>query len=447
MDTHETVDVEMGPGMDLVISLLAFVVLILAILALERKVSAATVPPEVPPLELVDPIDPEALRGEISDLNGELARVRGEMSALHAEQEGTQNALNDARGALADAQGELAEARGRLAEQSATNGALETEIGQAREEIDDLKGQIAAGTEGARERQAQIEAETAAEIERLGAQLNEALELLAAANLESEGVEARLAGENEELLGKLFEERARAEIAEEQAGAAAINEEKLKDQLGLVEDEKKELLAVAGQLQKLLDAANEALREKERRIEVELSDSSDLRIFEQGKATLTPAGREALYGRLVPSLFLAVTNGKPNVLRVAGHASPERMGRGLRAGVDNNLQLSAERSLTIAYELASLGVPMRCIAVEGHGRARSPTLGKYLRSDVDLDRFDEAFARFTTEQKSDLAQQFPAERRVEVLVTTEKEGQCSSRLLSEGLLGANTEARRRLSNP
>ena len=90
---------------------------------------------------------------------------------------------------------------------------------------------------------------------------------------------------------------------------------------------------------------------------------------------------------------------------------------------------------------------MRCIAVEGHGRARSPTLGKYLRSDVDLDRFDEAFGRFTAEQKSKLARQFPAERRVEVLVTTEKEGQCSARLLSEQLLSANTEARRRLSNP
>lgn len=50
--------------------------------------------------------------------------------------------------------------------------------------------------------------------------------------------------------------------------------------------------------------------------------------------------------------------------------------------------------------------------------------------------------------QSNRSQTWPSgSRRVEVLVTAEKEGQCSARLLSGGLLSAKTEARRRLSNP
>ncbi len=197
-------------------------------------------------------------------------------------------------------------------------------------------------------------------------------------------------------------------------------------------------------LQSLLEEARAQLAENNRRMSVELSDRGDVSIFEQGKATLTAEGRSRLY-RLLPDLSRAVTVGRPNVLRVAGHASPERMVQGIRRGFDNNLQLSAERSLTIAYEFASLGVSLRCISIEGHGRSRSPTL-KAIDEDQRLEGFDSQYRSLNAFNKRRFLRQVAVERRVEVLVTREADGQCSHHLLRSGVQAANQEASRRLNN-
>lgn len=435
MDNTDSADIEMGPGMDLVISLLAFVVVILTLLAIERKAEVASQAlgsaniVSIPAEEYQEfQSSQDISEGRIVEVENDLARSQAEANA----------ARDDARAA-----------------------GIARDLAQS--EVDALRAEITASANAAIDLGKQSdflsrrEGELTKRLDELGRSLNTALASLAQKERALNGQTERtnkLVEENELLAQKLAVKVLNKESASN-AGQQSISEvDNLKRALerqqsenaALLEDANAQLSAFdsrIAQLQQLLDAANEQLRLQERRIAVNLNDSSDLEVFEQGKANLTPRGRIEMY-RLLPGLLNNMALQKTNVVRVAGHASPERMARGIRRGFDNHLQLSAERALTIAYELASLGVPMRCIAIEGYGRSRSATLQNFLQGSLDLDSFDNIYSKVDSTQRLFWRRSFPKERRVEILATFEKDGQCSYQLLLNGFRKAVTEARSRV---
>lgn len=417
MNDSEVNDVEMGPGMDLVVSILAFVILVLAILALERKVSNASTAAEAPSAAAIEAPDSqeENLR--------EIGRLTLLLSSTHEE-------LKYAREGLVGVEEELVE-------KDKANALLTDNLAEAQQRTSALERKLAQQSEIAAESLMALEKEKADEIAQLGRELNKALELLTETNKKAEGQSLQL----EDFVSRIASaEDKQAKLADQLQQAREKNQ-KLSETTGA---EVSSLNQQVQALQSLLDEARSQLLENRRRIPVELSDSGDLRIFEAGKASLTTEGRRRLY-QLMPELTRAIALGQPNVLRVAGHASPERMAKGIRQGFDNNLQLSAERSLTIAYELASLGFSLRCISIEGHGRSRSPTL-KGVHADLGFENFDIEYEKQSRRTKQQFLQRVAPERRVEVLVTREREGQCSHALLVSGAQRASAEARSFLSS-
>lgn len=438
MSDADANDVEMGPGMDLVVSILAFVILVLAILALERKISNANSEGNARiPTAIEKSASEVANLYEIERLTGILATTNRELEQAQERLTSAGNELKRVEILLGEKDKQLVEALDELVEKDKANAFIAENLTHAQGSVQALEGKLGPWSEAAAATVAELDKEKTDEIARLGSELNEALALLAETSRTSDGQTSQIddlisqltevEDEKARLVGQLTKERAENEQLSETAGAKVNS---LNQQVQT--------------LQGLLDKARAQLIENRRRIPVELSDKGDLEIFEQGKATLTAAGRVRLY-QLLPKIGLALTQGEPNAIRVAGHASPERMARGVRQGFDNNLQLSAERSLTIAYELASLGVPLRCITTEGHGRSRSPTLGR-INGDLRLEAFDVEFEKQTEAVKRQFLQSVAGERRVEVLVTRESEGQCWHSLLRAGVLQAVTEARSRLSN-
>lgn len=438
MSDADVNDVEMGPGMDLVVSLLAFVILVLAILALEQKVGNANSEANARLPTAIEKPDPEGANlQEIERLTRILATTNRELEQARNKFIGAGNELKRVEILLGEKDKQLIEALDELVEKDKANAFLAENLTHSQGSVEALEEKLGTQSEAAATTVAKLDKEKTDELTRLGSELNKALALLAETNRKSDGQTSQLdefisqltevEDEKAQLVGQLTKEREENEQLSETAGAKV---DSLNQQVQT--------------LQGLLDEARAQLIENRRRIPVELSDKGDLEIFEQGKATLTAAGRARLY-QLLPKISLALTQGEPNVIRVAGHASPERMARGVRQGFDNNLQLSAERSLTIAYELASLGVPLRCITTEGHGRSRSPTLGR-INGNLSLEGFDVEFEKQTEDFRRQFLQSVAGERRVEVLVTRESEGQCWHSLLKAGVLQAGTEARSRLSN-
>ena len=417
MNDSEVNDVEMGPGMDLVVSILAFVILVLAILALERKVSNASTAAEAPSAAAIEAPDPQE----------ENLREIGQLTLLLSS---TNEELKYAREGLVGVEEELVE-------KDKANALLTDNLAEAQQRTSALERKLAQQSEIAAKSLMALEKEKADEIAQLGRELNKALELLTETNKKAEGQSLQL----EDFVSRIASaEDKQAKLADQLQQAREKNQ-KLSETTGA---EVSSLNQQVQALQSLLDEARSQLLENRRRIPVELSDSGDLRIFEAGKASLTTEGRRRLY-QLMPELTRAIALGQPNVLRVAGHASPERMAKGIRQGFDNNLQLSAERSLTIAYELASLGFSLRCISMEGHGRSRSPTL-KGVHADLGFENFDIEYEKQSRRTKQQFLQRVAPERRVEVLVTREREGQCSHALLVSGAQRASAEARSFLSS-
>lgn len=438
MNDSEVDDVEMGPGMDLVVSILAFVILVLAILALERKASNASFAAETPSPTAVEETDSkgeklreiERLTSLLSTTNEELKHAREGLISVEEE-------LKLAKAALREKEKELVTFSGEFVEKDKANSLLTDDLAQAQKRTNTLEGKLAQQSEAAAASIAILEKEKADEVARLGRELSKALALLAETNKKSEGQFLEL----EDLVSKIAAAEDKQATIANQLQKAREENQKLSEATGAKVNSLSQQIQA---LQRLLDEARSQLLENRRRIPVELSDSGDLRIFEAGKASLTTEGRIRLY-QLIPELTRAIALGQPNVLRVAGHASPERMAKGIRQGFDNNLQLSAERSLTIAYELTSLGFSLRCISIEGHGRSRSPTL-KGVHADFGFENFDIEFEKQRKSTKQQFLQRVARERRVEVLVTRESEGQCSHALLVSGAQRASTEARNKLSN-
>lgn len=392
MNDADVSDVEMGPGMDLVISILAFVMLVLAVLALERKISNANSEAKPQSSEVTEKTDSQAAnKREIERLNFLVKAQNEEIKNANEEKIQAEEKLKNANTLLDINDRDLKFYSKKISEKDGKNAVLTENLAISRRRAEILEKKVKA---------------VALTLSILRKEKAEAISLLAY-----------------------------------QLRQANDKNKKITDDT----DEKVESLNQKIQsLQNLLNETNAQLQENSRRIPVELSDSGDLRIFESGKASLTAEGRSRFY-RLIPELKRAIDSNQPNVLRVAGHASPERAVKRGRLNFDNNLQLSAERSLTIAYELASLGVSLRCISIEGHGRSRSPTL-KDIHADFGLKGFDIAFAKQNDQLKQRFLRNVAGERRVEVLVTREKEGQCSHKLLTSGVNRADLEARNRLNS-
>lgn len=439
MNDSEVNDVEMGPGMDLVVSILAFVILVLAILALERKMNnAESEALPAPPKIIQEPDTRNKVPFEIDKLNALIASNSAKLEQASTALLLAEDKLKSFEALLAEKDKQLVQAIEELVEKDKANSLLMDDLTQTQKHTEALKEQLGDQNAFSAASLADREKKNADEILRLGDELTNALALLAATNKKSQEKSLRL----DEFVSKMTEvEDEKAQLSDQLRKARQQNQKLSKASGAKVQSLSQQIQSLEG----LLKEAEAQLRENRRRMRVELRDRGDLEIFDQGKATLTARGRVQLYGRLIPSLRSAVATGQPNVLRVAGHASPERMARGIRVGFDNNLQLSAERSLTIAYELASLGVSLRCISVEGHGRSRSPAL-KLVSPDLGLKEFDAHYDAQNAATKRQFLQRVAQERRVVVLVTREADGQCSPSLLKFGIENANVEARKRLNN-
>lgn len=411
-------DGEMGPGMDLVISMLAFVVMLLAILAIERNLRSKADP--VP-----DPADIAEPSGQIgTELSDMTARLGAALSALDDATVERDEAQADAANLQATVEQRDQDVARLQAIIDATQTGNDTTIGK-------LAGDLATTQEELQEKTAQAQALT-----QEGIALQEALvgsrAQTRSAQVDLRDAEAALVAAKEEggLLGsQLVTATARiAQLVTEVDGLNGTIAQLTTDHALAMETQ------IAANL--VLQEENERLQaalpdpdtpDVQNNVPIVLSDTANLRIFEAGSAKLTAQGEDRLE-RIVQRILRAVRrDADVNTLRIAGYASPESYGGQAPYGnLDGNLRLSTDRALTIAHELGVLGVPLHCIVIEGLGRGRS-VVGQQVTD--NLNQFDRRLSALPQSQQDALVQQFPGERRVEVLTTVEPDSQCSNRTL------------------
>ena len=258
------------------------------------------------------------------------------------------------------------------------------------------------------------------ELARLIAQINSLNDQLGLAQAENESLsaqilslEATIEDKNEELAGLA------AALAGSQAAVAATAEE-LEAEKALSEEQRSEIATLNAQiaalrrqlasLQEALEAAEAKDREQQAQIEnlsqrlnaalarkvqelqevrsrffealrAALGDRTDVKVvgdrfifesdilFGSCSATLGEAGKVEL-DKLAVAL-LDIQDDIPTevnwVLRVDGHADPSPLGPGCRALFDSNLDLSAQRAISVVQHLIGRGVPERRLLATGSG--------------------------------------------------------------------------------
>ena len=92
-------------------------------------------------------------------------------------------------------------------------------------------------------------------------------------------------------------------------------------------------------------------------------------LFGSCSSTLGEAGKVEL--RKLGAALIDIQNDLPSdlawVLRVDGHADAARLGPGCRQFFDSNLELSAQRAISVVEFLTSNGVPARRLLATGAG--------------------------------------------------------------------------------
>jgi outer membrane protein OmpA-like peptidoglycan-associated protein len=437
--------------MDLVISLLAFVVLVLAILALERKASTEMVSLKAI-TEVKDPIQEPAATKETS-----IPGLKAEIAALLARQEALETQIaqdaTDAQSKEATihasrllryvAERDLLELR---ASQEEEIQAAVLSFSKANEEQSESYAALQENNKTLKTDQETLEAQHEATLSRLAisesraGQLQDQIATLSGTIASLRAQNASLSGEVVALADET--DKPRKEIDRLQQQLDATNREH-EDILAAKNQELSDMATQIAALQQQIEGPEGQAQLQENRVPIKLNDSGDLKIFEPGKAVLTAAGRQKLYS-LIPSMLTTINRSPTNVVRIAGHASPEPMEIVEGSRLDRNLLLSAERALVIAYELAALGVPIRCIAIESYGRGRSPTLSNF-PGDMALSVYDaQVYSGIPKAQRTEIISLWAKERRVEIMATLEENGQCSPAFLQRGMERAFVEANKAL---
>lgn len=173
-----------------------------------------------------------------------------------------------------------------------------------------------------------------------------------------------------------------------------------------------------------------------------------LSIFARNKAKLEPKDVPLLKNELYP-LYLAVTDKRANIIRIHGHASPEPRRVGASQQLDHNMDLSVERSLAISHALHRLGIPYRCMVVEGYGRNQSPFLNSYLKMNaMSIEDWDRMYLRgYDTSLSAEdrdkvrakLEKLYQRDRRVNLVATYEPDALCTVDELADSLFEAVTQ--------
>jgi outer membrane protein OmpA-like peptidoglycan-associated protein len=388
-ESDEQNDGEMGPGIDLVMSILAFVVMLLAILANEDRIQLAELRSALPAAS-VAPSTAAHLEADVIEVAAR-ADLERQLDTIKSDLDSSQELASK----LSHRNTELEEKTGALivAELIQKNRIAELEVLLKNDDQEE-----------------RLRAALSEQLATKEEELNEALSALTLAESETE----QLLADATEKLARLEEEN------------QSLNKE--------ISDNEAEIAA-----------AENLLNVQKNRIAITLNDEQELKIFEVGKSELTTLGRRKLYS-LLPHLKHEVITKRSNVLRIAGYASPEYSSGGSDLGdLDRNLALSSERALTIAHELARLGISLRCIAIEAYGRSRSEIAKAMLRPNQDLEAFDEHYRPLSNAEKQRLEASFDKERRVEILTTYEEGGQCAPNWLALQVGRASAVAESQLS--
>lgn len=169
---------------------------------------------------------------------------------------------------------------------------------------------------------------------------------------------------------------------------------------------------------------------KRNKILYTIQESDSYRKFEKGKAELTTMAKKEIKNNLkVINQAFGKNNKEANQIDVVGYASAEpflRVGGGYVK--DKNLNLSADRAISVAHYLASLGIPYECISTRGVGRSRSSVLQKWLRQDKrrTLQQWDSRWFGGNKElMKKKYESKLNKERRIEIRAVYDKESSCN----------------------
>ena len=258
------------------------------------------------------------------------------------------------------------------------------------------------------------------ELARLTARINELAEQLGLAQSEKDALKAQILALETTITEKDKELVAATAAAAAAAAAVAASAEELKAEKALTEAQKSELATLNAQLAALrrqLQSLQEALdaaeaKDKEQNAQIEnlsqrlnaalarkvqelqevrsrffealreaLGDRTDVKVvgdrfifesdilFPPCSATISEAGKLEL-DKLAAAL-LEIRGKIPAevdwVLRVDGHADATPLGPGCRALFDSNLDLSAQRAISVVEHLKTKGVPGRRLMATGSG--------------------------------------------------------------------------------
>ncbi len=260
------------------------------------------------------------------------------------------------------------------------------------------------------------------ELARLTARINELAEQLGLAQSEADDLRRQVLSLEDTISAKEDEIAALGASLAASAAAVAASAEELEAEKALTEDQKSEIATLNAQLaalrkqlaslQEALDAAeakdleqqaqienlsqrlNAALARKVQELQEvrsrffealreALGDRTDIKVvgdrfifesdilFGSCSATLGEAGKVEL-GKLASAL-LDIQDDIPGevnwVLRVDGHADAAPLGPSCRARFDSNLDLSAQRAISVVNFLRERGVPTRRLLATGSGSA------------------------------------------------------------------------------
>ncbi|TQF67554.1 OmpA family protein [Pseudoalteromonas luteoviolacea] len=174
---------------------------------------------------------------------------------------------------------------------------------------------------------------------------------------------------------------------------------------------------------------------------LELHEST-FAIFEKNQARVNNEDLQRLKAELQP-LYENVVSDNANVIRIHGYASPEPRFSGADKSLDSNMDLSVDRSLAILHALYKLGVPYKCMVVEGYGRNRSRFLSNYLsQRDMTIKQWDTMYLQgfddslLPAEKERLLSQlevMYQQDRRVDLIAAIEANSPCSPTQLASYL--------------
>ncbi|CAM3774457.1 MULTISPECIES: OmpA family protein [Pseudoalteromonas] len=162
---------------------------------------------------------------------------------------------------------------------------------------------------------------------------------------------------------------------------------------------------------------------------------SELAVFERNQARIRQEDLPTLREQLKP-LYEKVRMSNANVIRIHGYASPEPRRAGLDHNLDSNMDLSVERGLTILHAMSRLGIPYKCMVVEGYGRNRSRFLSSFLsQRNITIHEWDSMYLQgfdqsILPSQRgrllSELEALYQLDRRVDLVAAIEAASPCSS---------------------